>query len=402
MEQLDDNFWKWVDEHLHDDPVKLRLKYNKKNGDIDYAAAITQIECRNKFAHKLHDTLSRSMRFYFPSRLAGEQSTSDRLAEYHRKLIIRDKPIADFTSGLGIDLFHCSAETSECIGIELDEAKADALRYNIDVLDLKNIEVICADCRKFAKTTSRRFGTIFIDPARRAADGSRVFSLADCEPNVIEMLPRLSEICDRLIIKMSPMLDISHTIEALHGCTEIIALGTPTECKELIAVMDFNVTATSPVIKAVTLGRDWESIFSYTSEEENEASMPEQSMPREGDYLFEPFPAVMKLSAQKLLAARYEVKMFHFNTRLYHSHHDDVFPGEHFKIERIIDYASKNIKRLSKEYPQINVAVRNFGMTADALRKKLGVKDGGSLRLIGLTAPDCSKKMLIASPLYES
>ncbi len=74
------------------------------------------------------------------------------------------------------------------------------------------------------------FGVIFIDPARRASDGSRVFALADCEPNIIEMLPKLKRVCELLIVKMSPMLDISHTVSELNPFS-VIALGTPTECK---------------------------------------------------------------------------------------------------------------------------------------------------------------------------
>lgn len=386
---------------MQEDPIKLRLKFAAKNDGIDYAAAITQIECRHKFSRKLCNTLSDSKYFFFPSKLAGEQATSDRLAEFHYGLVVPDKPLADFTSGLGIDLFHCSLKVSECLGIEFEQAKADALKYNIDVLGYKNIEIICNDCRKFAEMTDRHFSTIFIDPARRATDGSRLFRLKDCEPNVVEMLPRLSQICDRLIIKMSPMLDISHTIEELGGCTEVISLGTPTECKELTAVIDFDNSSLQPTIKAVTLGDNWENIFSFKSEDELNVPTPIQSMPKEGDFLYEPFPAVMKLSAHKLLAEQCNVNMFHYNTRLYHSSILQDFPGETFIIDRIIDYASKNIKRLSLDYPQINVAVRNFGISAEALRKKLGVKDGGSRRLFGITVADGSKKMLIVRNLVS-
>ena len=123
------------------------------------------------------------------------------------------------------------------------------------------------------------FGTAFIDPARRDANGGRVFSLADCEPDVTAMLPSISKICRRLIVKMSPMLDISHTINALDGCSQIISLGTATECKELIAVKDFDRKSSEIEIKGITLLPDGISDFSYTKEEEQGATMPNYSIP---------------------------------------------------------------------------------------------------------------------------
>lgn len=398
---LDDNFWSWVNDHIADDTNRLRLKYGRSSGGFDYDSAILQIECRKRFNKKLSQTLAADPHFYFPSKLSGEQSTSDRLADFHSGLVLPDEPMADLTSGLGIDVMHCSRSCSDVTAVERDHVIADALRYNAPNLGCDNITVICGDCRDFISSyKGPKFGTIFIDPARRAQDGSRVYALADCEPDVVAMLDEFSHKCRRLVIKMSPMLDISHTLNELKGCKRIIALGNTTECKELIAVKDFDGVPCETVIEAVTLCDDSMNSFSFTHSEEMDAKSRPSDNPKPGDYLYEPYPSTMKIGAQKLLAERFDLSTFHPNTRLFHSPNvNKDFPGEIFRIERVIEYASKNIKRIKSEYPFISVSAKNFGVSADALRKQLGVRDGGNKRLIALTDSRGNHQMLIVSIL---
>lgn len=399
-EEINDRFWAWVEEHRNDDPVKLRLKFGSRNDGFDYDCAITQVDCRHRFGKKLASTISENPRFLFPSKLSGEQSTSDRLAEFHATLVRENETMADLTAGLGIDVFHCSSRCLHTLAVELTPATADALRYNIAQSHHDNIDVVCGDCRDVLNGyNGSEFGTIFIDPARRSDNGERLYSLADCKPDVVEMLPMIARHCRRLVVKMSPMLDVSHTIEALGGCDRIISLGNATECKELIAIKDFggNSDANEPTIEAITLlPNDDYSQFSYTRSEESSAPHPSYSSASEVEYFYEPYPAVIKLTAGKLLAERFGLKAFHPNCRLYHS--DKLikdFPGEIFTIERTIEFSSKNLKRFKSEYPVINVSTRNFGMSAEALRQKLGVKDGGDKRVLGLTDNDNRRKLLI-------
>lgn len=399
MPTLDDNFWNWVNEHTGDDTDKLRLKYGRSTNGFDYDAAILQIECRKRFGKKLSQTLAKDPLFYFPNKLSGEQSTSDRLAAFHSELVRCGESMADLTSGLGIDVMHCSRQCSEVKAIELDAATASALIYNAPRLGCDNIDVHCCDCRDFLSSyNGPKIGTVFIDPARRAQDGSRVYALSDCRPDIVAMLDDLSHKCRRLVIKMSPMLDISHTISELGGCNRIIALGNATECKELLAIKDFEVPSTDTEIEAVTLLECGECRFSFTHDDELNANASPTDTPQPGDYLYEPYPSTMKIGAQRLLADRFGLSTFHPNTRLFHS--QDInkgFPGEIFKIERVIDYASKNIKRIKSDYPAISVSARNFGISADELRKKLGVRDGGNRRLIALTDSHGKRLMLIVS-----
>lgn len=402
MQLPDSTFWNWVESHINDDPTALRLKYPAAKDGIDYPLAITQIECRRKFGKKLKATLEVVHHFLFPSRLSGEQSTSDRLAEFHASLVLPDRDMMDMTSGLGIDAMYCSKVCSSILAIERNSDVADALIFNSRQAGYDNLSVVCGDSREYLESSQMKdFATIFIDPARRSVDGGRLFALTDCEPDVVAIMPQLASRCERLVIKMSPMLDISHTVISLGGCSRIIAIGNTTECKELIAVKDFTPAVTSsPVIESITLLADSSANFSYTHEQEQQAVMPPCSVPCENDYLYEPYPAMMKAGALKLVGNRYELSIFHPNTRLYHSPSvAEGFPGEIFRIERIIDFASKHIKRFHHDYPVISITTRNFGMTADALRHKLGVRDGGNKRLFAITDPTGHRLMLITSKL---
>ncbi|MCM1451468.1 MAG: hypothetical protein NC102_04375 [Clostridium sp.] len=393
---METEFWKFVRENAEADASKLRLKYHGAEGGIDFVFAITQIECRKKFAKKLRATLAEHPDFLFPSVLAGEQATSDLLAEFHAGLVEIGERVVDLTAGLGIDAWHIARRAAKVTAVERDEERAKCLINNFG----SEIETINCDCREFLEACGEEaYGAIFIDPARRGVDGGRVFALADCEPNILEMLPELRRKGRRMIVKLSPMLDISSVLADLPHCVQIMSIGTPTECRELLAVVDFKkdpLPADETPIVAVTLADGHEPcIISFTKAEEAEETA-EIRTPKPGEYLLEPYPAVMKTAPFNLLSKRYGIGKPHPNTHIYVGDEaPEGFPGEAFKIEAVIPYESKYIKRLKGDYPRIQVAARNFDVQAEALRKKLGVKDGGDKRLFAVTGASEPRKMMI-------
>ncbi len=387
----------------------LRLKYAGKNIGFDVDAAITQIECRKKFSRKLAATLSCFRGFYFPSILAGEQSTSDVLARFHSSLVNPGSCVADFTCGLGIDAIHMAKVASEVVAVDMNPAITEALKYNVKGLGLGNIHVVTDDCINYLDwciDRERIFDVVFIDPARRAEDGSRIYALTQCRPDVVEMIPKLARICRRLVIKASPMLDIYGTIEILPWIpSAIVSLGTTTECKELDIVIDFDSERQDTVIKAVTMMSDGQSYeFSFTRLQEAEAQFPAiVDTLEDGDYIYEPFPSLMKTGAIKLIAKTFGLNIFSANTRLlYSSEKKENFQGNIYKVECVFPYASKVLKRFAKQYPRCEVAVRNFGISAEELRKKLAVKDGGDRRVYGITDFKGNKILAVCRKLQRN
>lgn len=406
---IDSTFWKWVDANKDIDPAKLRLKYGAKTEPVDTALAILQIECRRRFGKKLAETLAAYTEFLFPTLLSGEQSTSDRLAAYHKSLLLDGRSLADLTSGLGIDFFHCAAGCSRAVAVERDTVVAEALRYNASHLLAGDIgfELVCGDCRDFvAGYRGEPFDNAFIDPARRASDGGRIFDPSQCSPDVTAMLPELKRICRRLIVKLSPMLDITRTLAMLPGCSRLIALGNTTECKELIAVID-SVSAQdiTPEVSSVTLTPDGREVsFTFTAEAERDCEATACADPRAGDLLFEPWPSMMKAGGFRLLAREFGLKRFHPNTQLFHApaaeaKNIDTFPGDVFTIEEVQPYSSAVIKRFARRWPAISVTARNFGQSAESLRSRLGVKENSALRLFALTATADRRLLIVAKQM---
>jgi 16S rRNA G966 N2-methylase RsmD len=395
MAKFTEEFWSFVVEHGADDVAKLRLKYHGVTGEIDYDLAITQIECRRKFGKKLAKTLGKCKDFLFPDTLAGEQCTSDVLAEFHCSLISENEDVCDLTAGLGIDCLHVADKAKTVVAVERKPALVDALQTNAAGLGFANVKAVNGDSRELLADGKLNGDVAFIDPARRSQSGGRVYALCDCEPNVVDMLPTLSKHFKRLIVKMSPMLDVTQTLRELPGTTDVYALGTSGECKELVAVVDLHAADVEPRIHAVTVDKvGGLSDFEFTADEESSAALSQLGDVSVGDYVYEPLPAVMKAAPLRLFAERYGLRKFHNNTHVYFGGEPvENIQADVWVVERVIEWRSKNIKRVKSEYAKIDVAVRNFGMTADALRAKLGVKQGGDRRLLGVT--DRNEKRLL-------
>lgn len=424
MLELSEEFWKFVESNLTSDPSALRLKYHGKAGiGFDVGFAIVQIECRRKFSRKFAETLQSFPRFLFPSVLAGEQATSDRFARFHASLLNGSEHgprVADLTSGLGIDVFHLARFAEHVVAVELDKERAQCLRYNAAGLGMRNVTVIEGDCRDFIAETTDRFDALFIDPARRASDGSRVFALSDCQPDVTQMMPRMLEIAGRVIVKMSPMLDVSQVARELPESSRIIALGTATECRELVAVVENRADnaghePSDRKIEAVTLSDSGEKSFIIDCASGEGISGIGQSllgMPSEGGILCEPYPAVMKVGCWQLFAERYGLKMLSANSHVFFLNDSltvtDVtvdsgdIPAALLRIEAVLPYQSKIIKRFRKEYPKISVTCRNFDADTATLRKKLGVTDGGDLRLFATKDSSGAPLLIVARPIRHT
>ncbi len=390
MVTLSDEAYSWIAANDKADTTRLRLKHH---GIAELEFAITQIECRRKTAVKLADTLSCG-RFIFPNALAAEQSTSDALATFHASLIEPGSSVLDMTSGLGIDAIHCARRAASVTAIDINPDVAAALAHNARELGLTNIEALCADSVEWIAATDRRFDTIFIDPARRGADGRRLFALADCSPDVVSLLPQMERIARRVIIKASPMLDVSRTLAELRSVEAIYLIGTTTECKELTAVIDFTLPADHiPEIHAVTVGHP---TLSFTSAEESSTAVT-PAMPAKGMILYEPFPAVLKSGAFSTFAARYVLSPLHPHTHLYISAEPvEDGPARQYEILAAVPFSKQGIRELG-DLRQANTSVRNFIISAPELSKKLKLRDGGPLHLFGVKAADGTNMLILSA-----
>ncbi len=397
MTEYNDDFWKWVADHRKIDTHKLRLNHRTDEPWID--DAIAQIEnerrAKNKFGTIVESHLLPTL---FPIELSIEQSTTPRIAMLHRQ-IANIPPgtqfrILEMTCGLGVDAsFLASDPSTRLTAIELNQKIATVAQYNFK--DRENIEVINGDSIDYLKNSTDHFNLIFIDPARRDNSGGRVYNLHDCTPDVTQLLPLMMSKSDAIMIKMSPMLDVTQTLRDLPATNELYIVGERGECRELLALVNSQKSASIPLI---TIWSDGVT-FSFTQQEEAESEAT-IAMPRTSDYLLEPSAAMMKAAPFKLICQRYGAKMIHPNTHVYTiGHCPDDFPGKTYLIDEILPYSSSNIKRIKKMKLNCEVAVRNFTIGAEELRNRLGINKSGEKRILGITAADNKPYMLFLSQI---
>lgn len=297
--KIDPRLPQLIADNINENADRLRLKYH---GNLLMQQAITQIDCRRRCATKLPEALSHSD-FMFPSTIAAEQCTSEVIARFHASLIAEGETVVDMTCGLGIDTFAIARRAAAVTAIEIDEAKAECAVHNARVMGLDNVSIVDGDSVAWLNDFTGHVDTIFVDPARRDSMGKRVFGLADCLPDVTALLPRLRQVCDKVIVKASPMLDIKHTIHSLDGAvTHCYVIGTTTECKELVTVLSMTgaTTIDDVMIHIVTVGADEVDQDSYRLGDEEKA-VPHYASPREGQMLLSPYPAALKGVASRCM-----------------------------------------------------------------------------------------------------
>lgn len=390
--QYDRAFWDWIASHRDDDPARLRLG-RKADAPAWFDDAVTQIEnerrSRAKFALPGYEHLIPRL---MPVTVSVEQASSTRVALLHSTLSRQDgkapDSVLDMTCGLGLDAsFIAAGESVHLTAIELDPRIAAVAAYNFR--DRPNIEVINGDSIEYLENTDRHFDLIFIDPARRGTDGGRVYNLHDCQPDVTALMPLMLKKARRVMVKMSPMLDVTQTLRDLPGTRQLWVVGERGECRELLAIVEPG-ECTEPTVNVWSDG----ITFSFTQVMEADAEAV-TAMPATGRYLLEPSAALMKAAPFKLLCRRFDAAMLHPNTHLYVTAQcPDCFPGKTWRITEVLPYSSGNIKRIARQHLDADIAVRNFPIRAEALRARLGIKKSGDTRIMGVTAIDGRQYLL--------
>lgn len=420
---VDEATWQFIDEHLQEDVRQLALQKNKYK-DIDFDFALRQIQGRKKTRDKL-PLLASIPRFVFPPSLALEQCSSEITAKYKR-IIINDilcrdtacrvstendtdkssrntacrvstgnhRIMADLTGGFGIDTLFLSNLFETCHYVEPQRQLCDILSHNLKLLQFEHVQIHQTTMEDFIQDMEP-VDFLYLDPSRRNAQGSRVVSLEDCTPNIVQYKDILLQKARKVMLKLSPMLDIKRALAQLPETKEIYVLALSGECKELLLLLDVGVQ--KPLqYHAVNIWLEGNSMkelcFDFTDEEEQNAIPKFDS--QVGQYLYEPNAAILKAGAFKSLATHFGLNKLHPHTHLYTS--DSLikeFPGRIFRVQNIYSY--KDAKTALKTIQKANVAVRNFPQTADELKKSLKLADGGAVYVFGTTL-DNGQKVIIS------
>ena len=394
----------FIQEHLNDDTAGLLLAAQRYQG-IDVPFAVEQIEARKRLKGKLPEWYE-NVELVMGGRVPAEQCSSEVTARYKRS-ILEGESLCDMTGGMGVDFWYMSEGMKRAIYTERNEELCEVARHNFQVLKDERhpeAEVRCGDGRELPIPS---VDIIYLDPARRAGDGSRVYAMEDCEPNIVEWQDELLRHAKMLLVKLSPMVDITDVLRKLKGVTNVYIVGVKNECKEILVqahALGDSLYAGCVKVHCVDFWTDRQMEYTFDSSEEthrvNLASLGVRG------FLYEPDVTLMKAQAFGSLCQRFPVYQLDVETHLMTS--DEFiadFPGRIFEVEEMIPFSSKVMKRLKKEIPQANIAARNFVMTAEELQKRSGIKVGGEVYLFGAKVKDvgqmllkCRKKVVPSHP----
>lgn len=366
--------------HAEADVRQLALQ-GTKNPEVDLTFALDQIAGRQKAKSKL-PLWAAIDDIIYPPHLSMEQCSSEQTARYKASIAGKGALIVDLTAGFGVDLAFISQGFQHAVHIERQAPLCAISSENYKLLGLNHIEVVCTDGVDYLHQLDHA-DLIFLDPARRDDHGARTYGIADCTPNVLELRDELLQKADRVMLKLSPMLDWRKAVEDLGNVNEVHIVSVDNECKELLLILSkeekplklFCVN-NDQVFDSVTGGR----FFCDTASDVTKEPSPCYT------YLFEPNASIMKAGCFDVITARFGVMQLDKNSHLFVSDSDiSDFPGRRFIIEKTTSMNKRELKTALDGINRANITVRNFPLSVAELRKRLKLKDGGDHYLFATT-----------------
>lgn len=377
--ELSENIIEFVRCHAKDDVNTLRLKYDgrKRNElDFDIDFALIQIEARRKANKKLSEFLSHP-EFVFPTLLSAEQASNETIAKFHSSIVSPSKSLLDLTAGLGIDDISFALNDIDVTACEIDDIKCEALKHNAEVLGVADkISIINGDSIDFVRQSKTKFDVIFADPARRNNSGKKVHALSDCQPDILAAMPEILKRAPRLLVKCSPLLDLSLIINTVSDLAHIFVVCFKGECKEIL----IDIKKNSSFEGVTVLDLDRKGVISRFHTDfkptklDKKIALCKRKKASDYLYLYEPNAGVMKTSAWHALIDMYpELSKADPNTHIFLSdaYYKD-FPG---RVMQISSEAGKKALKALKS-TKLNVVSRNHPMSAPQISSKFSLTSG--------------------------
>lgn len=392
----------FIREYRERDIRQLALQANRFP-DVDMPYALDQIQGWQIARRKLPKWAACDG-VIFPPHLSMEQCSSEPTAQCKLNLAMEwasrvghASRMTDLTGGFGVDFSFTSCAFAAATYVERNEQLCHIVEHNLPLLGLNNATVVCADAVEYLSTVEPQT-MLFLDPARRDEHGAKTVMLADCTPDVVQLLPKLLEKSRFTMLKLSPMLDWHKAVDDLQGTVrEVHIVSVGGECKELLLVLSTVVESELKVYCAdLSTASDTSSLFVYT---------PGSSAPvanstfniQHSTFLHEPNASIMKAGCFDELAAAYGVSPVSRNSHLFLSDEPvEDFPGRSFVVERVTTMNKGELRKALAGIEKANIATRNFPLTVAELRKRLKIKDGGDVYIFATTTAEGEHLLLIS------
>ncbi|MDX6746965.1 class I SAM-dependent methyltransferase [Polaribacter sp. PL03] len=379
----------FITDNLKSKITKLILKGSPFD-DISIQELANQIIAKLKSEQKLSSWFN-TQNIYYPEKISIEQTSSEVTANY-KSTLVKGTSIIDITGGFGVDCFYFSKHFKDVTHCEINEDLSIIVKHNYLQLKKENIITFSGDGLEFIKNYKANFDCIYIDPSRRNDLKGKVFLLNDCLPNVPENIDFLFSKTNQILIKNSPILDITSTINELKFVKEIHIVALNNEVKELLFLLEKEYDK-AVKIKTINIGKNSTQSFNFNYKEE---VISTYSKPL--TYLYEPNAAILKSGGFHEISHQLNIFKLHQHSHLYTSNEIINFPGRVFKIEEVLNYDKKKVKKLIPEN-KANITIRNFPKTVEQIRKETKIKDGGSLYLFFTTDLENKRICILCSKI---
>ena len=397
---------RFIRENANKDIRTLALS-GSKYPDVDMPFALDQIAGRQTARKKIPRWAAIDDVVY-PPHLSMEQCSSEQTALYKASMV-EGETLVDLTGGFGVDFSFMSGGFKKAIYVERQKHLCEIADSNFRVLKLTGVDVICGDGVEYLETLDH-VSWIYLDPARRNEHGGKTYAISDCMPDVTEIKDLLLAKADKVMVKLSPMLDWRKAVDDLGNCvSEVHIVSVDNECKELLLIMQRDVAE----LKVVCVNND--EVFVFGSSDNTlkpynlKTSQPNATklstcqlvnLSTESTYLYEPNASIMKAGCFAELERAFGAKQVERNSHLFVSEHFiEDFPGRKFRVEKVTTLNKKDIKNALDGIVKANITVRNFPMSVEQLRKRLKIKEGGSDYIFATTLMDKSHVLLLCSRL---
>ncbi len=392
----------FIREYRERDIRQLALQANRFP-DVDMPYALDQIQGWQIARRKLPKWAACDG-VIFPPHLSMEQCSSEPTAQYKLNLAMEWAEIVghasrmtDLTGGFGVDFSFTSCAFAAATYVERNEQLCHIVEHNLPLLGLNNATVVCADAVEYLSTVEPQT-MLFLDPARRDEHGAKTVMLADCTPDVVQLLPQLLEKSRFTMLKLSPMLDWHKAVDDLQGTVrEVHIVSVGGECKELLLVLSTVVESELKVYCAdLSTASDTFSLFVYTPG--SSAPVANSKLKTQNSkFVHEPNASIMKAGCFDELAAAYGVSPVSRNSHLFLSDEPiEDFPGRSFVVERVTTMNKGELRKALAGIEKANIATRNFPLTVAELRKRLKIKDGGDVYIFATTTAEGEHLLLIS------
>ena len=352
-------------------------------------------KAKNKFPFLFNNN-----QILYPTKVSVEQSSSEKTAIWKANLV-NGNTLLDMTGGFGVDTYHFSKIVQQVTYLEKNTALFNIVQHNFKVLNAENITTINGDSLAFLENTTQHFDWIYLDPARRDEVGNRKIGLAGYFPNLLDIQRLLFQKTEKVLVKVSPMLDIQQAILQLETVHKVIVLAVQNEVKELLLILEqketleripSNLTLPFPNLQCVDLRKNGRKI-TYESTTNRDFSDLVFNTPQ--NYIYEPNTAILKAGLFNEIASDFNLAKLHPNTHLYTSENLVAdFPGRSFVCKAVESFNKKTIAPYLED-KKANITTRNFPYSVTQIKKKLGVKDGGTVYLFATTLQNDKLAILV-------